>query len=365
VSATVIDPLEAAPATAPLLEVRDLRRDFHVGRSLLPAKRATLRAVDGVSFSLQRAETLGLVGESGSGKTTVGRLVAQSLEPTAGTIRLAGDDVFALDRRGRRAVRRRVQMIFQDPYSSFDSRARLGSSLEEPLIVHEHLSKDQRRARIVDLVERVGLTAGHLDRYPSQLSGGQLQRLAIARALALLPGVLVCDEPVSALDVSIQAQVVNLLGDLQTEFGLAYLFISHDLSVVQHLSHRVAVMYLGRIVEIGDAAAVSDSPGHPYTQALLSAVPYPAPKIQRARRRIVVGGEVPSPIDPPSGCHFSPRCPYAMEICRIVDPPEYTTRTGAVAACHLHEHGPRLAGESVNVLLTGATHQSSTREANP
>jgi peptide/nickel transport system ATP-binding protein len=334
-----------------VLEAQSVGKDFTVGTGWQAGGRRLLRAVDDVSFILRRGETVGLVGESGSGKTTVARMVAQTLAPTRGTVLLDGEDVAQITgQRRRRAARRRVQMIFQDPYSSFDRRATIEDSLQEPLIVHERSSRRDRHDRVVDLVERVGLSPDHLARYPAELSGGQLQRLAIARALTVLPEVIVCDEPVSSLDVSIQAQVVNLLIDLQREFGVAYLFIAHDLSVVRHVSHRIAVMYLGRIVEAGDVETVGERPRHPYTQALLSAVPYPDPAVQRARRRIVLGGEIPSPLAPPQGCHFAPRCPYAMAMCRDVAPPPFTTPDGTVVTCHLHEHGPALAGRPLEHL---------------
>jgi oligopeptide/dipeptide ABC transporter ATP-binding protein len=334
----------------PLLEARDLTKHFPVRKGILRRVHAHARAVDGVTFQIPEGQTLGLVGESGSGKSTLGRCVLRLLKIDGGELRIAGEDVTAMSRRDLRALRRNAQMIFQDPYSSFDPRATVGSSIAEPLRAHEHMSRREREDRAAELVSLVGLGRQHLARYPYQFSGGQLQRLAIARALAINPDLVVCDEPVSSLDVSTQAQVINLMRRLQRELRVAYLFIAHDLSVVRHVSDNIAVMYLGRIVEQGPAEAVYTTPKHPYTEALLSAVPVPDPMVQRSRRRIVLAGDVPSPVDPPSGCRFHTRCPFVMDVCRTVDPPDTRTSDGSTVACHLHTTGPELAGASVRTL---------------
>ncbi|MEQ1858158.1 MAG: dipeptide ABC transporter ATP-binding protein [Longimicrobiales bacterium] len=320
---------------APLLEVRELTKHFPVRRGPFGGPRQQVRAVDGVSFDLWKGETLGLVGESGCGKSTTGRALLRLLEPTSGQVRFDGQDVLALDSRGLRALRRRVQIVFQDPVGSLNPRLSVGAMLEEALTVHG-LGLPNRRDRAVQLLERVGLSADHIDRYPHEFSGGQRQRLGIARALSVEPDFLVLDEPVSALDVSVQAQVINLLQDLQVELGLTYLFIAHDLAVVEHVSDRVAVMYLGRIVELADARALYREPRHPYTRALLSAVPRPDPVGRATRSRIVLDGDVPSPIDPPSGCPFHPRCPHPAkdEACRGVVPALVGEQGGRLVACH-------------------------------
>jgi oligopeptide transport system ATP-binding protein len=323
--------------TAPaLLEVQGLVKHFAVGGGMLGRDAGTVRAVDGVSFAIGRGETLGLVGESGCGKTTTGRCVLRLEEPTSGRIVFEGTDLAGLGTDGLRTVRRRMQVIFQDPYSSLNPRMTVGDILAEPLKVHGIVPEPRARAaRVRELLTQVGLLPQHARRYPHQLSGGQRQRVGIARALAMEPSLIVCDEPVSALDVSIQAQIINLLEDLQDRLGLTYLFIAHDLSVVRHISDRVAVMYLGRIVELAERGALYEAPQHPYTRALLSAVPIPDPALEAKRERTVLRGEVPSPLNPPSGCVFHPRCPIAVERCSAEVPPLREIRPGHWAACHL------------------------------
>jgi oligopeptide transport system ATP-binding protein len=301
-----------------LLELKDLRKHFPIRKGVV-FERTTgnVKAVDGVSFTIRRGDTLGLVGESGCGKTTVSRCVLKLEQPTAGEIRFAGENIAGLDKAATRGFRRRVQAIFQDPYSSLNPRMKVGEIIAEPLVIHGAAGEPGGiGARVRDLLDVCGLSATLGDRYPHELSGGQRQRVGIARALALRPEFVVCDEAVSALDVSIQAQIIALLEGLREEFGLTYLFIGHDLSVVRHLCHRVAVMYLGKLVEIADCDELFDNPRHPYTKALLAAVPVPDPEIEKNRPHQVLGGEVPSPFDPPTGCVFHPRCPLAVERCR-------------------------------------------------
>jgi oligopeptide/dipeptide ABC transporter ATP-binding protein len=320
----------AAPS---VLEVRDLKKHFTISKGLLRRAAGRVYAVDGVSFDIAPGETLGLVGESGCGKTTVGRTILRLIEPTAGTIKLDGCDITQLSKVELRPYRRQMQIIFQDPFSSLDPRKSAGDIVAEPLRVHGITRGKELRSRVAELFDRVGLRRVQMDNYPHQFSGGQRQRIGIARALALRPKLIIADEPVSALDVSIQAQVLNLMMDLQGELGLAYLFISHNLAVVEHISHRIAVMYLGRIVEYTDKKTLFTQPLHPYTESLLLAVPVPDPKIKRQKR--VLQGDVPSPVNPPAGCHFHTRCPYAVERCKIESPPLREVRPGHVVACHL------------------------------
>lgn len=319
--------------TTTVLEVRDLKKYFPVRRGFFGRQIGTVRAVDGITFALRSGETLGLVGESGCGKSTTGKMISKLIEPTAGQIYLNGERIEGLSRRAMRRRRRRLQVVFQDPYSSLNPRMRAKDIVAEPLRNFERLARTEVDRRVAELFEQVGLRPDQMVRFPHEFSGGQRQRLVIARALALKPEVIVCDEPVSALDVSVQAQVINLLADLQRDFGVAYVFIAHDLAVVEHISHRVAVMYLGRIVELGDKRSVFANPQHPYTEALLSAVPVPEPAA--ISQRIVLQGDVPSPINPPAGCHFHTRCPYAMARCRQEAPLMRQLQPGHFAACHL------------------------------
>jgi peptide/nickel transport system ATP-binding protein len=339
-------PVEATSATAvpPLLAVHGLVKHFPLTRGVLGRRSGAVRAVDGVDLEIAPRETLGLVGESGSGKSTVARLVIGLETPTAGAMTVDGEAMVRRKGGALRVMRRDMQIVFQDPYSSLDPRATIGDSVGEPWEIHEGLHRRARDERVAELLALVGLGAHVLRRFPHEFSGGQRQRIAVARALALSPRLLVCDEPVSSLDVSTQSQVINLLADLQERLGIAYLFIAHDLSVVRHISHRIAVMYLGRIVEQGPANEVAQRPRHPYTEALVSAIPIPDPVVQRSRKRIVLQGDVPSPADPPSGCRFHTRCAYAMDICAVEDPPAFATDVGTTVHCHLHTHGPKLAG---------------------
>ncbi|MGE5512272.1 MAG: ABC transporter ATP-binding protein [Bacteroidota bacterium] len=323
-----------------VLQVKDLTKHFVVRKGLFGTG-ARVHAVDGISFSIGESETLGLVGESGCGKSTAGKLILKLIEPTSGEIRLSGDRIDELSVNEMRKRRRTLQVVFQDPYSSLNPRMRARDIVAEPLRNFESLLESEIDAKVAELFENVGLRRDQMRRFPHEFSGGQRQRLVIARALALRPKLIVCDEPVSALDVSVQAQVINLLIDLQKNFGLSYLFIAHDLAVVEHISHRVAVMYLGRIVELADKESLFASPQHPYTEALLSAVPVPDPTV--TPKRIILQGDVPSPIKPPPGCHFHTRCPYAFDRCKVERPLMREVKTGHFAACHLRD-GPVAQG---------------------
>jgi oligopeptide/dipeptide ABC transporter ATP-binding protein len=326
-----------------LLEVENLEKHYAVKRGLVLARTVgAVRAVDGVSFHLDRGETLALVGESGCGKSTTARLVLRLIEPTAGTIRFEQEDITQLAGAELRARRRKMQIVFQDPYASLDPRMRVGTTLAEPMAVHGIGDVASRAARVAELLRLVGLAPYHAERFPHEFSGGQRQRIGIARALAVEPALMVCDEPVSALDVSIQAQVLNLLASLRDRLGLSYLFIAHDLAVVRHVADRVAVMYLGRIVETAPKRDLFAAPLHPYTQALLSAIPLPDPRARRVR--LATEGEPPSPLNPPRGCHFHPRCPHATDRCREEAPALRALGPGHQVACHRAEELPKISG---------------------
>jgi oligopeptide/dipeptide ABC transporter ATP-binding protein len=323
-----------AKGEAPVLEVTDLVKHFPIKGRLFSREVGRVHAVNGVSFNVAKGETLSIVGESGCGKSTVGRTIMKLVEPTDGKIVSMGRDITHLSRADMRKHRRFIQMVFQDPYSSLNPRMTAAEIVAEPVRIHETLKEQEIEPHVAGLFEKVGLARASMGKYAHEFSGGQRQRIAIARALALSPELIICDEAVSALDVSIQAQVLNLLMDLQSDLGLAYLFITHDLSVVEYLSHRVAVMYLGRIVETADTRTIFSNPRHPYTRALISASPVPDPKADR-RGRIILSGEVPSPIDPPSGCYFRSRCPSAMPVCAETFPKTRKFRDGHEVACHL------------------------------
>jgi oligopeptide/dipeptide ABC transporter ATP-binding protein len=325
-------------SATPVLEVKNLKKHFPVRRRIFSRLSANVYAVDGISFAIKAGETLGLVGESGCGKSTAGKLILKLIEPTAGEIRLEGARIDQFSRAGMRPYRQDLQVVFQDPYSSLNPRMRAKAIVAEPMENFARGSKSEIEDHVATLFEKVGLRRDQMIRFPHEFSGGQRQRLVIARALALRPKLIVCDEAVSALDVSVQAQVINLLADLQRDFGVAYLFIAHDLAVVEHISHRVAVMYLGRIVELADKRSLFSNPQHPYTEALLSAVPVPDPSAKP--KRIILQGDVPSPIRPPPGCHFHTRCPYAEARCKIETPLMREVRPGHFAACHLRPGRP-------------------------
>ncbi|MDH8677317.1 dipeptide ABC transporter ATP-binding protein [Fusibacter bizertensis] len=319
-----------------LLEVKNLKKHFISRHGLMGQHTTTVQAVDGVSFKILRGETLGLVGESGCGKSTTGRTIIRLYDVTSGEIIFDGVDISRIKQREMRQYRKKIQMIFQDPYASLNSRMTVGDIIGEPIDIHNIAKGEERQKIIWNLLERVGLNKEHANRYPHEFSGGQRQRIGIARALAVSPKFIICDEPISALDVSIQAQVVNMLQDLQNELGLTYLFIAHDLSMVKHISDRIGVMYLGKLVELANADELYDSPNHPYTQALLSAIPVPDPDATKQGQRIVLEGDVPSPINPPSGCHFRTRCRYAMDICKEVEPEFLEISPNHFSACHLN-----------------------------
>jgi oligopeptide transport system ATP-binding protein len=320
-----------------LVEVNGLKVHFPIIQGLAVQRRVgDIKAVDGISFEIRRGETLGLVGESGCGKSTTGRAILQLYRPTAGNIIFDGHDLSQMKGEELRRMRRRIQMIFQDPYASLNPRMTIGDIIREPLEVHNIIPSKERKERVRELLSEVGLNPYYAGRYPHEFSGGQRQRIGVARALAVKPDFIVCDEPVSALDVSIQAQIINLLKDLQTQYGLTYLFIAHDLSVVRHISDRIAVMYLGKIMELTDRKALYANPLHPYTQALLSAVPIPDPAVEEKRRRIILSGDVPSPANPPAGCVFCTRCPAVMDICRVTVPPAKEMGHEHIVACHLY-----------------------------
>lgn len=319
-----------------LLDVEDLKVWFPVREGVLRKHTNDVRAVDGVSLKIRRGETFGLVGESGCGKSTTGLALLGLEKATGGSVRFDGTDVLGASKSELRALRRRMAMIFQDPYASLNPRRTIGDSIAEPLEIHGlHGNRSERAARVAELLEMVGLSADYRQRYPHEFSGGQRQRVGIARALATEPDFIVCDEPIASLDVSIQAQILNLLRKLQQDLGLTLLFIAHDLSAVQHIADRIGVMYLGRVVEVAEAVAVGENPQHPYTRALLSAVPIPDPKRERARKRILLEGELPSPLNPPSGCNFRTRCPARFEPCPDIDP-TLQEADGHLVACHLH-----------------------------
>jgi oligopeptide/dipeptide ABC transporter ATP-binding protein len=336
-------------ATTPLLEVSDLKKHYPMRKGLFSQTVSNVLAVDGISFTIHSGETLGLVGESGCGKSTAGKAILKLIDPTSGMVKVRGQRIDQLSRAEMRPYRRELQVVFQDPYSSLNPRMNVGDIVGEPLRNYGIAGGAELARRVAQLFEKVGLRGEAMQRYPHEFSGGQRQRIGIARALALNPSLIVCDEPVSALDVSVQAQVINLLMDLQKEFGLSYLFVAHDLAVVEHISHRIAVMYLGKIVELTDKKSLFANPLHPYTEALLSAVPLPDPEAKRDR--IILKGDVPSPINPPAGCRFHTRCPYAFDRCRVEEPAMLEVRPGHQVACHLRE--PDATSRTADLTGTG------------
>ncbi len=339
-SLPLVEPARVA-RDATLVDIRDVVKEFAVTRGAIFKRRVgSVKAVSNVSLSIAKGETFGLVGESGCGKTTLGRLVVALERPDSGEIWFGGDDLAKLRRRELRAKRKMMQLMFQDPYSSLDPRMRVGDILAEPLIIHKMGNRAQRQTRVAELLGEVGLSPRAVERYPHEFSGGQRQRIGLARALALSPRLIVADEPVSALDVSIRSQILNLMNRLQETHDLTYIVISHDLGVIRYVSDRIGVMYLGKLVEMGPAAVVYNRPAHPYTQGLLSAVPVPDPKVERGKLKLVPRGELPSPMNPPSGCRFRTRCPRAKEICAEVEPPLRQFETGQVAACHFPLENP-------------------------
>jgi oligopeptide/dipeptide ABC transporter ATP-binding protein len=351
-----------SPTGTPLVDVRDLVKHFPIRGGILQRTVGQVQAVDGVSFQIRRGETLGLVGESGCGKTTVGRLVLRLIDPTSGTIHFDGEDITAIRGAALKPYRRRMQIICQDPYASLDPRTPIGDSIGEGLRIHGIGTPTERRTKVARMMDMVGLQAYHARRYPHEFSGGQRQRIGIARALVLEPDLVVCDEPVSALDVSIQAQVLNLLNSLQSELGLTYVFVAHNMGVVEHISDRVAVMYLGRIAELADRRELFTRQEHPYTIALMSAIPVPDPEIRR--QRVILTGDVPSPVDPPSGCRFHPRCPLRAElgdpaICATEVPPLDDLGNGHQVACHFR--GPH--AQAPEGTRTGASAQGASTAA--
>ncbi len=335
-SQTATQPAAPEPAASgPILEVEHVVKHFPIKRGIIFDKQiGAVQAVDDVSFTVDRGETLGLVGESGCGKSTLSRTILQLIEPTSGSVKFEGNEITGLSSKSSQALRPQMQMIFQDPYSSLNPRKRIAQIVGDPMRMHGIVDRSGVRDAVRELLEKVGLNPEHYNRFPHEFSGGQRQRIGIARALSLNPKLIIADEPVSALDVSIQAQIINLLEDLQEEFDLTYVFVAHDLSVVRHVADRIAVMYLGKIVELGPADAVYANPIHPYTVSLLSAVPIPDPRANAARKQVVLEGDVPSPANPPPGCHFHPRCPQATEICAEVEPPLVDYGNGHWAACH-------------------------------